>query len=196
MNQVVRVFVERAQSRRLSLLELVSVVPDDSWSRRSMHEQWNAYRHLAHALTADDGVAAMIPAFAATNPTRLHVGELHEERENLIESVVHLELAALTELSVDARRRVLINLGALAQPDLEREIIFVDERSPWGQPRPGVVVPLPRTVGGSRCRPRECHSRRDSHFPGSFRSRPRAKKKLGRPPQRRGADPIFPGPLR
>lgn len=53
MNPELRVLLDRANARRMSLLGLVAVIPDDLWGRRESSGEWTARQHLAHAATAD-----------------------------------------------------------------------------------------------------------------------------------------------
>ncbi|MGE0601380.1 MAG: maleylpyruvate isomerase N-terminal domain-containing protein [Dehalococcoidia bacterium] len=136
MNRVVRVFAERAVARRESLLELVSVVPEDSWSRNAPGEPWDAFHHLAHALSADNGVSEVLPAFTRTAARTIPVVELLSRRESTIESAVALDLDQLLAQGAAARRQVLVTLEDLEQSDLECAALFIDQRSPWSQPAP------------------------------------------------------------
>ena len=134
MNRVVRVFVERATARRQSLLELVSVVPGDSWTRKAPGEAWDAFHHLAHALSADSGVADVIPEFVRHEPTSIQIEELLSRRETVIAAAAGLDIESLVARGHQARREILATLERLHQTDLERQISFLDQRSAWSQP--------------------------------------------------------------
>lgn len=134
MNHVVRVFVERAQARRASLLDLATAIPEDFWTRRPPGEPWGAYRHLAHALSADAGVNAMIPAFISSSFQRFQVTQLLAERAKSIASAEALDFPALLDFASTGRREVIDALTRIEQDLLESEAAFIDERSEWAQP--------------------------------------------------------------
>ena len=110
MNPEVRVLLDRANARRLSLLGLVAVVPDDFWPRREGADSWTAHEHLAHVATADRLLletisheaagsyearrAALLEA-ATEKPIPDLVASMEWEREHLAGSLKHLSTTTL-----------------------------------------------------------------------------------------------------
>ena len=126
MHPVLRVLLERAAAKRVSLLGLASVIPDDFWSRRTPDDEWTARQHLVHALTADAAVAD----FIAGGPQST---SLEAARAGAIAEGAELSMPELLERAAKGRARLVEVLSAMTPMDLERTLAIPGATNAWGE---------------------------------------------------------------
>ena len=137
MNPVVRVLVQRAESRRHSLLDLVRVVPDEYLGRTAAGDAWCARDHVIHALAVDDPMARLFFAVAST-PTVSELSSamsrLADARAEAIRERQHLTVEALVATAEASRRLLVEALAELAPDHLDVLIPIPGARTAWGEP--------------------------------------------------------------
>jgi DinB family protein len=126
IHPVLRVLVERAAARRVSLLGLVSVIPEGFWVRRVPGDDWSAREHLVHALTADDAVAE----FIAGSPEN---ADLEAARAVAMTQGAELPMKELLELAAKGRSRLIEVLFTMTPVDLERALPIPGAVNAWGE---------------------------------------------------------------
>jgi len=119
MDPVLRVLLGRAGARRASLLGLARVVPPDLWSRRASSGAWTAHEHLAHALSADAVITAVLPRFSETSATALL-----ELRAAALESAMSLPIDDLLNLASSRRDELRRFFATLPSGALQLEGLY------------------------------------------------------------------------
>jgi hypothetical protein len=128
MEPVVRVLLERADARRVSLLQLVDAVPAELWSRGVAGDSWTAFSHLAHSLSTDAVLATLIGRFEQTS-----LEELAALRIAALESSAALELKTLLDLAGERRETIRTLLAALPPAALDHRLSWHLDPRGWGR---------------------------------------------------------------
>jgi hypothetical protein len=126
MLPIVRVLLDRAEARRVSLLGLAEVVPEAYWERRVAGDGWSARHHLAHALSADALVAEAVRSFSAEA-----LAGLVARRLAALQAALDVPVPRLVERATADRAAVRSALAALGPDVLEAEVVL-GTNDPWG----------------------------------------------------------------
>lgn len=125
MNPEVRVFLDRANARRVSLLGLVDVIPDQFWARREDRDSWTARQHVAHVATADELLLETIPGEAAA--------PYEVRRSELLTAAAEWPMPDLLARMERERARLAAWLEGLSLLSLDGYIKAVGVRDAWGR---------------------------------------------------------------
>ena len=141
MNPVVRVLFDRAQGRRLQLLQLADSIPEDYWARHAPGDSWAARHHLVHTLSADELVERTL---REASSGAVDTEALLRERSAAIERGLELDVAALLKFAAEARQSLGQALERLAPEALGRPAFVVASSNQWSEP---VVVSVVEYLG-------------------------------------------------
>lgn len=136
IHPVIRVFVERAESRRAALLGLAAAVPGPYWTRSALGESWTAWEHLAHTASADSLFAPLVAGAGASMGT-IDPGPADAfaaARTGALDQYGALPLTELLEAAAAARRDLVAVLATLGPHHLERAVRVPGARNAWGEP--------------------------------------------------------------
>jgi uncharacterized damage-inducible protein DinB len=126
VNSELRVLLERANARRLSLLGLVEVIPDEYWSKQEDAGSWTAGQHLAHAATADELLLETVSGAREARYENL--------RAVLLSDAEGEPLHALLARMERDRARIAAWLDGLSHDWLESMIELAGLQDSWGRP--------------------------------------------------------------
>lgn len=136
----VRVFFERAEARRQSLLGLVAAIPPGYWLRSGPGDAWTARHHLQHVATADDFLGALIETVCSGGEAWLggtrDLPALLQARAAAIEEHAPLTLSALIDRLSQSRQVLAERLSELDRVHLAAPVFIAGRISHWGEPLP------------------------------------------------------------
>ncbi len=126
MNPEVRVLLERANARRISLLGLVDVIPAQFWSRREDTDSWTARQHLAHVATADE---LLLETLSEEGPAASY----ESRRSELLAAAEEWPIRDLLARMERERARLAASLDGVSFLSLDGHIQAAGVRDAWGR---------------------------------------------------------------
>ncbi|MCL4240199.1 MAG: hypothetical protein KJ048_02505 [Dehalococcoidia bacterium] len=136
----VRVFLERANARRQSLLGLAAVVPEGYWPRTAPGDIWSARNHLEHVASADAFLEDMVASLVAGTETWLartaDPGDLVSARAAAMAAFAPLPFDDLVSAMGESRAALAASLALVDRTHLLAPIFVAGYVSAWGEPRP------------------------------------------------------------
>lgn len=136
----VRVYFERAQARRQSLLGLMAAIPPGYWSRSAPGDSWTARNHVEHVATADDFLGELIEAVRSGSEAWLagtrDPGALIQARTTAMEQHAPRPLPGLVEEIARSRQALAERLTNLERMHLTAPVYVAGRVSHWGEPLP------------------------------------------------------------
>lgn len=135
----VRVFFERANARRQSLLGLAAVIPDAYWPRTAPGDLWSARNHLEHVASADAFLQDIVASLVSGTETWLagtsDLSALLLARARAMAVLEPLPLQRLVEAMDDGRAALTASLARLNRSHLLAPVFVAGHVSAWGEPR-------------------------------------------------------------
>ncbi len=136
----VRVFLERANARRQSLLGLAAVIPEGYWPRTAPGDLWSARNHLEHVASADAFLEDMVASLVAGTETWLarttDPGDLVSVRAAAMAALAPLPVDDLVSAMGESRVALAASLALVDRAHLLAPVFVAGYVSAWGEPRP------------------------------------------------------------
>lgn len=135
----VRVLVERAMARRVSLEGLLDALPEHFWERVAPGEVWSIRQQVAHIGHTDE-VMALLLAEARDGRREVWVGGTDDAREFLevrsaaVMRAGELGIDELRAIAVSSREQVVEAVSGLENEHLEAGIRIAAAVDRWGVP--------------------------------------------------------------
>jgi hypothetical protein len=132
----VRVLLERANARRLSLLGLVAAIPHGYWSRVAPGDSWSARNHLEHVATADAFLEEVVSSVVRGSETWLagtsDQPALLAARTEAMTRLAPLSLESIVATMDETRGSLARQLARLDRTHLLGPVFIAGNVSAWG----------------------------------------------------------------
>lgn len=139
MDPEIRVLIERAQARRVSLDAFLDVLPGTMLDRIAEGDRWTAANHLEHLATVDELVAELV-ADATRGMSTLWLGgsdrpgRLEDRRLAAMSAVAGTPMPGLRELMHSQRQGLLAHIAGLQPGSLDATVLIAGAVDRWGTP--------------------------------------------------------------
>lgn len=134
-----RVLIERARARRMSLEGLLDALPPDYWDRVAAGEGWSIRRQVIHLSGADRMVSELLEEVAGgarrvwVGGTR-DAGELSRRRHQPLAELAGRPQAELRAIAASARTQLIERMARLGPERLEAAVHVAGAVDRWGEP--------------------------------------------------------------